>query len=71
MSFKGSKVDKLSSAKYFINPFQRLAGRNGSSFDHKISFTQGLSLSSAKMRSGLGSLIGSNHFVIKYRRPNG
>ncbi|WP_347849551.1 hypothetical protein, partial [Planktomarina sp.] len=35
------------------------------------SFTQGLSLSSAKMRSGLGSLIGSNHFVIKYRRPNG
>jgi hypothetical protein len=30
-----------------------------------------LSLSSAKIWSGSLSLIGSNHFVIKYRRPNG
>jgi len=41
-----------------------------SSFYRRISFTQESSLSSAKIRSSLVSLIGSDHFVIKYRQLN-
>ena len=57
------KNANFNSIKCLINPFQRRVGSTLFSFDHRISFNQGFSLSSAKIRPGLVSLIGSNHFA--------